>query len=158
MITASIKVDTKLLQELRETIADAPKNLRPVFEQNSRRVREQIETEMRKPAGPPDYPIRWKSERQRKAFFASNGFGRGIPTRRTGTYIQGWKVIFRGLNVSDGVVIELVNPVSYSDYVGGGNAQPFHIDRWPQAVDVVVKYEEELFSTLVVSWFAVVEG
>jgi hypothetical protein len=34
--------------------------------------------------GPVKYPIRWTSERQRRAFFATNGFGRGIPTKRTG--------------------------------------------------------------------------
>lgn len=34
-------------------------------------------------APPVHYPIQWTSERQRRAFFATDGFGRGIPTRRT---------------------------------------------------------------------------
>lgn len=32
---------------------------------------------------PVRYPIDWDSERQRRAFFATNGFGKGIPYRRT---------------------------------------------------------------------------
>lgn len=56
------------------------------------------------------YPIRWTTERQRRAFFASKGFrkgrrtgklsllvqwvlpSRGIPTRRTGKLQKAWKV------------------------------------------------------------------
>lgn len=30
-----------------------------------------------------DEPFTWSSEKQRRAFFATDGFGRGIPTRRT---------------------------------------------------------------------------
>lgn len=35
-------------------------------------------------------PYIWNSERQRKAFFATNGFGRGIPTKRTDELKKGW--------------------------------------------------------------------
>ena len=38
------------------------------------------------------YPIEWISERQRKAFFATNGFGGGIPYRRTGRAKNSWYV------------------------------------------------------------------
>lgn len=31
---------------------------------------------------PPSYPLNWDSEKQRKAFFASGGFGKGIPHQR----------------------------------------------------------------------------
>lgn len=40
---------------------------------------------------PVTYPVRWDSERQRRAYFASNGFGRGIPYRRTHRYRFGWR-------------------------------------------------------------------
>lgn len=157
MINATLRIDRKVLDDIQETIKEAPANLKPVFERNSQRVRSQIETEMQRSPGKPNYPIQWASVKQRKAFFASNGFGRGIPTRRTGAYVQGWKVVYRGLGRNDGAVIELDNPVSYARYVGGGDAQPFHIDRWPQAVDVVIQYEEALYTTLVDSWFAVLD-
>jgi len=37
-----------------------------------------------------DYPVTWDSEKQRKAFFATNGFGHGIPYERTGATV--WTV------------------------------------------------------------------
>jgi len=41
--------------------------------------------------GPVVYPILWTTIRQQVAFFASNGFGRGIPTGRTGDTASGWR-------------------------------------------------------------------
>lgn len=78
------------------------------------------------PIGAVVYPIEWKTEKQRKAFFATDGFGRGIPTRRTGKVSSGWKVEFRDN------VIKLYNRVPYARFVYGGfdirteNQQPFH--------------------------------
>lgn len=37
------------------------------------------------------YPVRWDSEKQRRAYFATNVFGKGIPYRRTGAYEDAWK-------------------------------------------------------------------
>jgi hypothetical protein len=43
--------------------------------------------EQLKEAGKPvTYPIQWDSERQKRAYFATNGFGAGIPYQRTETY------------------------------------------------------------------------
>lgn len=46
------------------------------------------------PAPRPTYPINWDSERQKRAFFATGGFGKGIPyTRRgTGGMAASWKL------------------------------------------------------------------
>lgn len=44
----------------------------------------------RKRSYPSDYPIEWTSEKQRKAYFASNGFGAGIPYQRTGRGAKSW--------------------------------------------------------------------
>jgi hypothetical protein len=40
--------------------------------------------------GPVKYPIQWTTEKQRRAFFATNGFGQGIPTVRTGAIQEAW--------------------------------------------------------------------
>lgn len=74
--------------------------------------------------GRPQYPIRWASERQRRAFFATDGFGRGIPTRRTGALTNAWQAVY---NPED-TAVELRNPVAYMKFVQGRFIQPFHID------------------------------
>lgn len=43
------------------------------------------------PGKPVTYPVKWDSPKQRTAFFASNGFGAGIPYERTGR--TKWTVI-----------------------------------------------------------------
>lgn len=78
------------------------------------------------PIGAVKYPIQWKTDKQRRAFFATDGFGRGIPTMRTGKVSKGWKVEY------DNGILKLYNRVKYARYVYGGfdrrteNQQPFH--------------------------------
>ena len=40
---------------------------------------------------PVRYPVQWDSEKQRRAYFASNGFGKGIPYQRTGRTRLSWQ-------------------------------------------------------------------
>jgi hypothetical protein len=47
---------------------------------------------MQQPGTSPTHPIKWDSERQRRAFFATNGFGGGIPHVRDGSYENSFKI------------------------------------------------------------------
>jgi len=40
--------------------------------------------------GGPKYPIQWTSAKQKRAFFATDGFGGGIPHRRTNSIARAW--------------------------------------------------------------------
>lgn len=44
------------------------------------------------PPRKPGMKIRWTSEKQRRAYFATDGFGGGIPYTRTGKLAAGWSV------------------------------------------------------------------
>lgn len=94
-----------------------------------------MRSELRKPGSPITYPVHWDSERQRKAFFASDGFGRGIPTRRTGQYNAGYQIV----RTDKGYRLE--NRVSYAKYIGGsayGTKQSnIHRGRWQLMRDAV---------------------
>lgn len=88
-----------------------------------------IRHEMKQPGAKPDYPIPWDSPEQQKAFFASNGFGRGIPTKRSGEYIKGWQVI----RTEDGY--DVGNPLAHAKYIGGtarstSRQSRIHRGRW----------------------------
>lgn len=65
----------------------------------------------------PSYPIQWQSDKQRRAFFATDGFGGGIPHVRTGAYQQGWSVTYTvgGLQIT--VIVQNASPGA--KYVGG---------------------------------------
>lgn len=85
---------------------------------------------LRTEPGPVKYPIRWTSVKQRKAFFASNGFGRGIPAVRSHELANGWKyrVIYTPGQLAE---VEVENPAPYEQFVTGRNQQAFHaITGW----------------------------
>jgi hypothetical protein len=88
-----------------------------------------IRHEMKQPGAKPDYPIPWDTRNQQKAFFASDGFGRGIPTKRNNDYIKGWQVI-RAENGYD-----VGNPLAHAQFIGGtarstNRQSRIHRGRW----------------------------
>ena len=82
------------------------------------------------------YPIEWTSEKQRRAFFATDGFGRGIPYRRTGALAAGWRSQVRGYK--RGGTLKIWNDVPYEEYVSGGRQQRFHRRTGWQASDPII--------------------
>ena len=98
---------------------------------------------MKQPGKPPTYPIQWDTPKQRRAFFASDGFGRGIPTKQTGEYTKGWQVIKQ----VDGY--DVGNPLAHSKYIGGSarskrRQSKIHRGRWPLLVEVKDKVISKL--------------
>lgn len=89
----------------------------------------EIRKTMKMPGSKPIYPIQWDTPRQRRAFFATDGFGRGIPTKRSKEYIRGWQVIKR----EDGY--DVGNPLAHAKYIGGtarstSRQSKIHRGRW----------------------------
>jgi hypothetical protein len=70
------------------------------------------------------YPIQWTSEKQRRAYFATNGFGAGIPYRRTGNMINDIHFKYGEGGGSDYVTAETDSP--YAQFVVGQYQQKFH--------------------------------
>lgn len=103
--------------------------------------------ELTTPAPPVQYPIQWASVKQQRAFFATNGFGAGIPTQRTGKIRNSWISYVKKLDGKGfGFVIENTSPKS--KFVYGSLAQdrtqalrfqqPFHANTgWQQGTDTV---------------------
>lgn len=81
--------------------------------------------DLRKAPGAVKYPIAWKSAKQRKAYFATDGFGRGIPTQRSGALGGGWRVtvVYAPNKITS---IAARNDVPYRRFVTGEDQQPFH--------------------------------
>jgi len=80
-------------------------------------------------------PYQWQSEKQRRAYFASDGFGGGIPYQRTGSMSDGWTYS----NTSDWTRVNIENNVTYTRYVVGETIQRGHVaDGWRYYLDVIV--------------------
>lgn len=86
------------------------------------------------------YPIAWQTEKRRRAYFATDGFGRGIPTRRTGEHTKAWMFTYQGSTDGTGV-LTLLNRKKASRYIFGGLRpgntfqQRMHKPNYPNAVD-----------------------
>ena len=109
--------------------------------------------------------------KQKAAFFAKKGFGRGIPTGRTHKLVQSWEVYvnidqinrielftanlltylarFTGMSKPEppppAILVRVQNPLDYEQYVTGVNQQGFHKDTgWYYSPDVIQSAFQEL--------------
>ncbi len=117
MIRTEVLTDKKAFNDLAAFVEAYPDLVFDAFETAFHRNEPELQNELNFTPGKPKYPIQWTSERQRKAFFASNGFGRGIPSRRTGKLNKSWKtqLIRRG----DSAVLMVSNSQKYAPFVVG---------------------------------------
>lgn len=107
--------------------------------------------------GGPVYPIRWKTDKQRRAFFASKGFGRGIPTGRKNVIIKAW----RAEVTTDpyGGVVRLINPFDAWIYIQGSFVQPFHLDSgYTQLKDVQDEFLDSGTLVIADAWVEAVDS
>jgi hypothetical protein len=143
----------------------APRKFRKAYREDINQLAKRAIATLARPAPPVKYPIRWKTERQRRAFFASDGFGRGIPTRRTGAINKGWKYEIVG-DINTGLFTIYNDATSrnyftgeitfYEIYVQGIEQQPFHrITGWQSSQDVLANVMVEAENVLIERWYQV---
>jgi len=116
------------------------------------------ELEVQPPERTGETEVDWTSERQRRAYFATDGFGAGIPYKRTGGLARAWRIITE--IVGEGKFRLMVeNPAKAARFVYGSLArdigqakrfqQRFHIQQgWLTASPIVHKWidlAQELF-------------
>lgn len=118
MITAKLSTQIEVADELKVFIDGFLTLVREIGDEITREITSDFLDELQ--ATPPKvkYPIQWTSEKQKRAFFATKGFGRGIPTQRTGKLQSSWRII--GKMVNGKYVLAVTNPESYLPFVVGG--------------------------------------
>lgn len=153
-----VLIDDDIIQAYRDLADDYPVVSRRAFRGELERVLKPALDLLKKEPGPPVYPIRWKTERQRRAFFATHGFGRGIPASRSQppVVLEGWSLEVSGTGFD--LDVSLGNDVPWARYVQGDDAQPFHLDTgYVQAAPVFVEYEALAVDALIDTYFALWE-
>lgn len=136
MTKFTIKVHGELVRQGLESFSDEiPKVGRQRIYFRMLRIR----TRLAKPAPKPTYPINWDSEKQKRAYFASNGFGEGIPYRRKGRTEAAWTLqsLVDGYRLSNE---EIAAYFVYGDLYQRKSQSNIHAGRWPMAK--VVTFEE----------------
>lgn len=122
----------QVAQQIRHLLAVVfPKIALKVLEESA----QNIQRKMAEPGKPIRYPVNWDSVRQRKAFFASNGFGEGIPYRRKNEHVNAWQMapIQNGWQLSNSKpsAMFLFGRADGLDISPGKKQSNIHKGRWP---------------------------
>lgn len=155
MIAMQVTVDNDILEAIKDGIRQSPARMRIAYRRNVGRLKGRILAKLKVVPNAPKYPIRWKSERQRRAFFATDGFGGGIPYQRTNKLVNSYDV--RMVDTAEGAIISVTNSDPKAQFVVGDWAQPFHLDTgWVQMADVISDARKEAEEILIQTWYTVV--
>jgi len=162
MIQANIKLNLDKLKQINNFLDNAPRIVHDignrVLEQSKSDFLDELQDTPEKRTYPDDYPIEWTSEKQRLAYFATDGFGAGIPYRRTGSMTGSWTV--EGIELSNAYDIVVKNPVPYAKFVVGllstaqsPYMQRFHkITGWQPAYPTVQFWFETMKEDFLAQW------
>lgn len=125
MIRADVLLNPAYLGRVAQRVQAHPRRvLRVMAETMERQYSPPLLSQLASTPGPVKYPFEFATERSRRAFFATDGFGRGIPTRRTGALGRGYRSV---VTISgDSVICVIGNVTPYRKYVKGPRQVPGH--------------------------------
>lgn len=135
---ANLSIDTALKTVIRNFEQAKQTFQRALQERKGDQLATRTLARLKTEPGKPNYPIRWTSEKQRRAFFATKGFGRGIPASRSNpsAVLEGWSAGF--IPTNDGGILAITNDVPHMTFVQGDRAQGFHRDTGYVQLDDVI--------------------
>lgn len=161
----TITVDSDIAELVIADLKSAPRKFRKLYRERLSALSKDTLRKLQAPAPAVRYPIQWKSEKQRRAFFATRGFGKGIPTKRTGKLQAGWKVI-ANVDYREGLFTVYNDATTrdyftgqlifYEQYVTGEKQQPFHRNTgYIRSQDILSDALIEAETVLIDTWFFV---
>lgn len=151
MFTVEVTFDRELLDRIQAAAAVLPVTVDKLVKREvSAFVRHEVDKRLRVEPGPVQYKIQWTPAAaqdhppnvfylgkhyyslQKAAFFATNGFGHGIPYSRTHQLVRRWHVIG---DYQGGLgAIRVFNDDPVTQFVFGRRRQQFHANTgWPAA-------------------------
>lgn len=125
--TGELIVDDKdLLTAYTRLFQDYPEIVTVIINRGVNDVGDEYLKELQTEPGPVRLPITWASDKQRKAYFATKGFGHGIPYQRTHNFVRNWKLIVVYPPGGKPAEIYFRNDSPARRYITGAEQQPFH--------------------------------
>lgn len=153
-LTQTYQFDSQVLIDANKHVVNSPKLLQTALKRRELRLRQLTLKIVAVSPGAVHYPIRWKSDRQRRKVMAMLSEQGNLPYQRTGSLLEGYNAKFEFTDEGGAFVVENTSPVA--QYIIGDDQQPFHLDTgWkylPNVVDeqvvplVLRDYEETWYS------------
>jgi len=138
-----MKVDTKALKDVQWIGEQAPVLVvRYLTKVLWPELQEMAETFLSIEPGPPSYPLRWASERQRRYVMAKLRRENNLPYTRTHAFSQNWEVRPHLTDNSGFMIVEndamTDSGEPLQDFIVGHRQQPFHKDTgWYRIEDEI---------------------
>ena len=108
------------------------------------------------PGAPQPGVTKLMTPRQRRAFWATNGFGHGIPYTRSHAISEGWQYRIEALG--NGGEVSIYNDVPYVGYVEGFEQQLFLKGvGWLYAPPILADFSEEAENVATQTWLTVAD-
>lgn len=108
-------------------------------------IQKQVDDLLGEDPGPVKLPFQFSTEKSRRAYFTTRGFGHGIPYRRTDNLRTSWRVDLKSQLSREFIII--TNPKSYAKYVYGNPKQrqvPGHKNTgWGKDFDTAIELINE---------------
>lgn len=152
---------TDALKKVVKNLTDAPRNFNRLMKARGSNAAPKALARLQQIPGSPRYTgigkrgqavLNWTTDKQRRAFFATDGFGRGIPTRRTGRIAAAWKTDF--IPDAKGGLLILENDNPAATFVQGMDQQGFHADTgWITTSEVSDQFFAEGGGAVVEAWY-----
>lgn len=141
-IRARLVADTQAFTDWENILADFGMVMGAIAGDTFKAIEPHILDELRYEPPSVHYPFVWTTEKQRRAYWATDGFGAGIPYKRTHRYSQAWKLDL--LRDGDTFTFRVSNDDPKAKWVGGSFdrrrefQQPGHVaSGWPKSLETV---------------------
>lgn len=153
-----IRIPQALFADTLEAIDRAPKTMNTFIERTLKPdIERQVNQRLRQNAPAPRYPLRWKSERQRRAVMAKLRRNNNLPYRRTGRMIREWEV--NVLTDNQGGLVEVSHPWQHIDkVVGGGSARQPMFPHWYNADAILLDIEQQAEDAITDTWLLIFDS
>lgn len=147
-----VKIEPRqdVFEALAEQMQKTPALLNTALRRQASKAKTRMLGRLREEPSNPQHPIRWKSEKQKRAYFVTDGFGRGIGAPRTHALSEGWKVDIDGSNFFS---MDVYNTQDYTRFVEGEDKQPFHIDTGWLDANPILRDESERFEDVIIETY-----
>lgn len=152
-IYADVTPAIDILNAMTDNAIRSPALMATLFRRSMTRLGQRAVDVLRvEPGAPPPGITRLMTPRQRRAFFATNGFGGGIPHVRTHAIAEGWK--YRVETLDNGGAFALYNATPGINYVEGDDQQPFlQAVGWLYAPPILADISEQADEIAIQDWF-----
>lgn len=160
MIKYTITLDNKPFRYLERSIEQSTKKLKTYINTElTTRLQKQVNQTLGTPPAPnsgADYPLTWKSDKQRKFVMAKLREENNLPYRRTGALTKAWLVGVEDSGNELAITIDNDSPVI--DYVAsnGDLRQPM-FPRWYAYEPILEGFADEIITDVVKFWEGILE-